>query len=270
MQEWPEEVYPNYANGPGYVISSDIARYIVSEFDNQTLRVSIISDLINWVKVINRHGSQNKQQWLKWFCFVLVRSCLRWRMWTWACGWRSSTRRGGRWRSGTTCGSTSRAATMATSRHTTSPRSIWSACGGSCSPGVPGAAMWDDDGGNLICTANSTLEIQRGDRSTARKHSSLMRNDGWRPGGDGGDEFGGVCSSGLVIRWFVHSFGRWPVSAADSDSPDRSSWSGILLYYYYLLCCSCVKLFWPRNFDLGELGWYTGGVYKKDFLSNQT
>ena len=39
MQEWPEEAYPNYANGPGYVISSDIARYIVSEFDNQTLRV---------------------------------------------------------------------------------------------------------------------------------------------------------------------------------------------------------------------------------------
>lgn len=47
MQEWPEEVYPNYANGPGYVISSDIAHYIVSEFDNQTLRVSIISDLTN-------------------------------------------------------------------------------------------------------------------------------------------------------------------------------------------------------------------------------
>jgi hypothetical protein len=43
MQEWPEEVYPNYANGPGYVISSDIARYIVSEFDNQTLRVRMLS-----------------------------------------------------------------------------------------------------------------------------------------------------------------------------------------------------------------------------------
>jgi hypothetical protein len=41
FQEWPESVYPNYANGPGYVISADIARYIVSEFDNQTLRVSI-------------------------------------------------------------------------------------------------------------------------------------------------------------------------------------------------------------------------------------
>nr|XP_040255486.1 hydroxyproline O-galactosyltransferase GALT6-like [Aegilops tauschii subsp. strangulata] len=32
--EWEEEVYPPYANGPGYVISSDIAEYIVYEFDN--------------------------------------------------------------------------------------------------------------------------------------------------------------------------------------------------------------------------------------------
>jgi hypothetical protein len=40
LQEWEEEAYPPYANGPGYVISSDIAQYIVSEFDNQTLRVS--------------------------------------------------------------------------------------------------------------------------------------------------------------------------------------------------------------------------------------
>ncbi|EEE62845.1 hypothetical protein OsJ_17648 [Oryza sativa Japonica Group] len=29
-EEWPEEVYPPYANGPGYVISSDIAGAIVS------------------------------------------------------------------------------------------------------------------------------------------------------------------------------------------------------------------------------------------------
>ncbi|EMS58497.1 putative beta-1,3-galactosyltransferase 20 [Triticum urartu] len=36
--EWEEEVYPPYANGPGYVISSDIAEYIVSKFDNQKLR----------------------------------------------------------------------------------------------------------------------------------------------------------------------------------------------------------------------------------------
>jgi len=39
-EEWPEQVYPPYANGPGYVISSDIAQYILSEFDNKALRVS--------------------------------------------------------------------------------------------------------------------------------------------------------------------------------------------------------------------------------------
>ncbi|EMS67280.1 putative beta-1,3-galactosyltransferase 19 [Triticum urartu] len=38
--EWEEEVYPPYANGPGYVISSDIAEYIVSKFDNQKLRAN--------------------------------------------------------------------------------------------------------------------------------------------------------------------------------------------------------------------------------------
>jgi hypothetical protein len=48
-QEWPEEVYPPYANGPGYVISSDIAQYIVSEFDSKTLRVST---LVNFLSVI--------------------------------------------------------------------------------------------------------------------------------------------------------------------------------------------------------------------------
>lgn len=39
MQEWPEEIYPPYANGPGYIISSDIAEYIVSQHANHTLRV---------------------------------------------------------------------------------------------------------------------------------------------------------------------------------------------------------------------------------------
>jgi hypothetical protein len=38
-QEWSEEVYPAYANGPGYVISSDIADFIMSEFTKQDLRV---------------------------------------------------------------------------------------------------------------------------------------------------------------------------------------------------------------------------------------
>ncbi|PAN10001.1 hypothetical protein PAHAL_2G064500 [Panicum hallii] len=54
-EEWPEEVYPNYANGPGYVISSDIARYIVSEFDNQTLRLFKMEDVSMgmWVEKFN-------------------------------------------------------------------------------------------------------------------------------------------------------------------------------------------------------------------------
>nr|XP_045089499.1 hydroxyproline O-galactosyltransferase GALT4 [Aegilops tauschii subsp. strangulata] len=45
LQEWEEEVYPPYANGPGYVISSDIAEYIVSEFDNQKLRLFKMEDV---------------------------------------------------------------------------------------------------------------------------------------------------------------------------------------------------------------------------------
>lgn len=39
LQEWPEEIYPPYANGPGYVISSDIAKYIVSQHAKHSLRV---------------------------------------------------------------------------------------------------------------------------------------------------------------------------------------------------------------------------------------
>lgn len=40
FQEWPEEDYPPYANGPGYIVSSDIAQYIVTEFEQHKLRVS--------------------------------------------------------------------------------------------------------------------------------------------------------------------------------------------------------------------------------------
>lgn len=39
LQEWPEAVYPPYANGPGYIISSNIAKYIVSQNSRQKLRV---------------------------------------------------------------------------------------------------------------------------------------------------------------------------------------------------------------------------------------
>jgi hypothetical protein len=42
LQEWPELVYPPYANGPGYVISANIARDIASRHANQSLRVRSI------------------------------------------------------------------------------------------------------------------------------------------------------------------------------------------------------------------------------------
>jgi hypothetical protein len=42
LQEWPELVYPPYANGPGYVISAYIARDIASRHANQSLRVRYI------------------------------------------------------------------------------------------------------------------------------------------------------------------------------------------------------------------------------------
>lgn len=43
LQEWPEEVYPPYANGPGYVLSSDIAKNVVSDFEKHKLRVQFIN-----------------------------------------------------------------------------------------------------------------------------------------------------------------------------------------------------------------------------------
>ncbi|XP_074583343.1 hydroxyproline O-galactosyltransferase GALT6-like [Curcuma longa] len=54
-EEWPEENYPHYANGPGYVISSDIANYVVSEFENHTLRLFKMEDVSMgmWVEKFN-------------------------------------------------------------------------------------------------------------------------------------------------------------------------------------------------------------------------
>lgn len=43
MQEWPEEVYPPYANGPSYIISCNIAKFIVSQRSNQNLRVRLLT-----------------------------------------------------------------------------------------------------------------------------------------------------------------------------------------------------------------------------------
>ncbi|XP_011620767.1 hydroxyproline O-galactosyltransferase GALT2 [Amborella trichopoda] len=54
-EEWLEEVYPPYANGPGYIISSDIARFIVSQHANHSLRLFKMEDVSMgmWVEEFN-------------------------------------------------------------------------------------------------------------------------------------------------------------------------------------------------------------------------
>ncbi|XP_038973250.1 hydroxyproline O-galactosyltransferase GALT6-like [Phoenix dactylifera] len=54
-EEWPEEDYPPYANGPGYVVSSDISSFIVSEFEKQKLRLFKMEDVSMgmWVEKFN-------------------------------------------------------------------------------------------------------------------------------------------------------------------------------------------------------------------------
>nr|GMD16970.1 hydroxyproline O-galactosyltransferase GALT6-like [Ipomoea batatas] len=44
-EEWSEADYPPYANGPGYIISSDIAHYIVSNFEQHKLRLFKMEDV---------------------------------------------------------------------------------------------------------------------------------------------------------------------------------------------------------------------------------
>ncbi|XWS34919.1 hypothetical protein CRYUN_Cryun21dG0078600 [Craigia yunnanensis] len=44
-EEWPEEDYPPYANGPGYIFSSDIAQFIVAEFEKHKLRLFKMEDV---------------------------------------------------------------------------------------------------------------------------------------------------------------------------------------------------------------------------------
>ena len=59
-QEWRSEVYPPYANGPGYVLSSDIAQFIVSEFDKHTLKVK--SAHLNSLKTVTNDLTEEKNK----------------------------------------------------------------------------------------------------------------------------------------------------------------------------------------------------------------
>ncbi|CAL0311954.1 unnamed protein product [Lupinus luteus] len=44
-EEWVKEEYPTYANGPGYIISSDIAQFVVSEFEKSRLNLFKMEDV---------------------------------------------------------------------------------------------------------------------------------------------------------------------------------------------------------------------------------
>ena len=39
MQEWPFDMYPPWAHGPGYIISRDIAKFVVLGHQELTLQV---------------------------------------------------------------------------------------------------------------------------------------------------------------------------------------------------------------------------------------
>ncbi|XP_054777996.1 hydroxyproline O-galactosyltransferase GALT2 [Prosopis cineraria] len=54
-EEWPEEVYPPYANGPAYVISSDIVVFVISQHQQRRLRLFKMEDVSMgmWVERFN-------------------------------------------------------------------------------------------------------------------------------------------------------------------------------------------------------------------------
>ncbi|KAK1381356.1 hydroxyproline O-galactosyltransferase GALT6-like [Heracleum sosnowskyi] len=56
LEEWPDILYPPYANGPGYIISSDIASHVVSEFEKHRLRLFKMEDVSMgmWVNEFNK------------------------------------------------------------------------------------------------------------------------------------------------------------------------------------------------------------------------
>ncbi|KAH8506922.1 hypothetical protein Peur_043897 [Populus x canadensis] len=55
FEEWPEEVYPPYANGPGYVISTDIAKFVIAQHGKRSLRLFKMEDVSMgmWVEQFN-------------------------------------------------------------------------------------------------------------------------------------------------------------------------------------------------------------------------
>ncbi|CAA0826636.1 Probable beta-1-3-galactosyltransferase 18 [Striga hermonthica] len=55
-EEWPGELYPTYANGPGYIISSDIANFLISDFEKSNMTLFKMEDVSMgmWVEKFNK------------------------------------------------------------------------------------------------------------------------------------------------------------------------------------------------------------------------
>ncbi|OVA13458.1 Galectin [Macleaya cordata] len=68
-EEWPEEEYPPYANGPGYIVSSDIAQFVVSDFEKHKLRLFKMEDVSMgmWVEQFSNKTNVEYRHSLK-FC----------------------------------------------------------------------------------------------------------------------------------------------------------------------------------------------------------
>ncbi|PSR89625.1 Hydroxyproline O-galactosyltransferase [Actinidia chinensis var. chinensis] len=70
-EEWAEEQYPPYANGPGYIVSSDIAHFIVSEYEKHKLRLFKMEDVSMglWVEQFNSSRPVEYVHSLKFYQF---------------------------------------------------------------------------------------------------------------------------------------------------------------------------------------------------------
>lgn len=54
MQEWPFEMYPPWAHGPGYIISRDIAKYVVKGHQELSLQVENELTTYPWIPIVFR------------------------------------------------------------------------------------------------------------------------------------------------------------------------------------------------------------------------
>ncbi|XP_050232701.1 hydroxyproline O-galactosyltransferase GALT2 [Mercurialis annua] len=69
FEEWPEAVYPPYANGPGYVISQDVAKFIVAQHGDRSLRLFKMEDVSMGMWVEHFNSSKTVQYSHNWkFC----------------------------------------------------------------------------------------------------------------------------------------------------------------------------------------------------------